>query len=73
MVYRLNRLEREGSRDKLKEKQRELEDLLAANIGYINEEIIYLIMQSHGRIQNLINFADKKNNFEMIVMHYLSE
>jgi hypothetical protein len=30
-------------------------------------------MQSHGRIQNLINFADKKNNFEMIVMHYLSE
>ena len=30
-------------------------------------------MQSHGRIQNLINFADRKNNFEMIVMHYLSE
>ena len=25
-------------------------------------------MQSHGRIQNLINFADRKNNFEMIVM-----
>jgi len=30
-------------------------------------------MQSHGRIQNLISYADRKNNFEMIVMHYLSE
>ena len=28
---------------------------------------------SHGRIQNLINFADKKNNIEMIIIHYLSE
>ncbi len=30
-------------------------------------------MQSHGRIQNLINFADKKSNYEMILMHFLSE
>ena len=30
-------------------------------------------MQSHGRIRDLIGFADKKHNFEMIVMHYLSE
>ncbi len=30
-------------------------------------------MQSHGRIKDLIGFADRKNNFEMIVMHYLSE
>ena len=75
MVYRLNRLEREGSRERLKEKQKELEDLLSdrENFGAINEDIVYLIMQSHGRIQNLINFADRKNNFEMIVMHYLSE
>ena len=30
-------------------------------------------MQSHGRIRDLIGFADRKHNFEMIVMHYLSE
>ena len=30
-------------------------------------------MQSHGRIKNLINFADKKGNLEMIIIHYLSE
>lgn len=30
-------------------------------------------MMSHGRIQNLINFADKKSNIEMIIIHYLSE
>lgn len=42
-------------------------------MNVVNEELVYLVMQSHGRIQNLINFADKKNNFEMIVMHYLSE
>ena len=58
---------------KLKEKQNDLEYLLEDNLTVINEDLIYLIMQSHGRIQNLINFADKKNNFEMIVVHYLSE
>jgi hypothetical protein len=50
-----------------------LEKILYSNLDVINEDLVYLIMQSHGRIQNLINFADKKNNFEMIVMHYLSE
>jgi hypothetical protein len=30
-------------------------------------------MMSHGRITNLINFADKKGNIEMIIIHFLSE
>lgn len=39
MIYRLNRLEKEGGRDavKLKEKQKELEELLNANINIVNE------------------------------------
>lgn len=57
----------------MKQKQVDLEKLLENNLDVINESLVYLIMQSHGRIQNLINFADKKNNFEMIVIHYLSE
>ena len=47
--------------------------MLENNLDVINEDLVYLIMQSHGRIQNLINFADKKGNLEMIIIHYLSE
>lgn len=83
IVYDLNNLERErGSfegqrqvdiKNKLRIKQSELEKMLEANLDVINEDLVYLIMQSHGRIQNLINFADKKGNLEMIIIHYLSE
>ena len=47
--------------------------MLGNHTDSVNEELVYLIMQSHGRIRDLIGFADRKNNFEMIVMHYLSE
>lgn len=30
-------------------------------------------MMSHGRIQNLISFADKKSNIEMIIINFLAE
>lgn len=73
IVYDLNNLEREkasseGQRkievtNKLKQQQSDLEKLLENNLDVINENLVYLIMQSHGRIQNLINFADKKDNF----------
>lgn len=62
MVYRLNRLEKEGS-FQAKEKQKELEELLTTHADSVNEELVYLIMQSHGRIRDLIGFADRKNNF----------
>lgn len=61
------------TKNKLKQKQVDLEKLLDNNLDVINENLIYLIMMSHGRIQNLINFADKKSNIEMIIIHYLSE
>lgn len=30
-------------------------------------------MQSHGRIENIVKFAEKKNNFEMIILHHINE
>ena len=30
-------------------------------------------MQSHGRTNNLVRFAELKNNFEMIILHHINQ
>lgn len=39
----------------------------------LDEHLVYSIMQSHGRINNIVKFAEKKNNFEMIILHHINE
>lgn len=39
----------------------------------LDENLVYNIMQSHGRIENIVKFAEKKNNFEMIILHHINE
>jgi hypothetical protein len=30
-------------------------------------------MQSHGRTNNIVRFAEMKNNFEMIILHHINQ
>lgn len=67
LVYKLNNLEREMRnaageaikqlRSRITETERELESLLVANLEVLDENLIYSIMQSHGRTNNLVRFA----------------
>jgi len=46
---------------------------LGENLDILDENLVYNIMQYHGRINNIVRFAKRKNNFEMIILHHINE
>lgn len=83
LIYKLNNLERELKyasgeaikqlRGRIGETEKELDLLLVENLEVLDENLIYSIMQSHGRTNNLVRFAELKNNFEMIILHHINQ
>lgn len=81
-IHTLNQLEKiksksvmESSEIQSKSRQikEDLENLINRNIEVLNPKLIYLVMMSHGRVTNLMSFAKKKNDIEMIIERLLSE
>ncbi|EGR34772.1 vacuolar sorting protein, putative [Ichthyophthirius multifiliis] len=58
--------------DKFKKTETEFKKLLSDNLNDLEENIVYQIMQSHGRLKDCLEFA-QKNSYEMIILHHINE
>ncbi|CAD8189069.1 unnamed protein product [Paramecium octaurelia] len=81
LIHETRNYENEAQRDKdIKEKKQQLnqlnEDLdhfLKTYKLELDQNLVYQIMVSHGRLQNCVEYAKLNNNYEMIIQHYINE
>jgi hypothetical protein len=51
----------------------DFEKFLMTNIAELDEDLVLYLMQTHGRLHNCLEFAQKKGNFEILIIHYINQ
>lgn len=57
----------------MKKSRLEYKELLRNRSSKEEQPIVYEIMQSHGRIDDCLNFAKEIDNYENVITHYINE
>jgi len=73
----------EGLRDKPKQKeeldktcrvkQQSFDSFLSANKENVNEETIFQVLQSHGKIDECIKYAELIKRYDTVIVHYINK
>ncbi|MCQ2819416.1 MAG: hypothetical protein MJ252_19310 [archaeon] len=69
----LNQLNSATSETDIKKIKGELSSWMADNEKYLDKDTVYQLLQHYGRVKEFIEFANIKNDFETIILHYINE
>lgn len=56
----------------MKDEKEEFRTFLKNNKDNIHEPTLYQLLQTHGKIQECINFADDIGSYENLIVHYIN-
>ncbi|MCQ2816893.1 MAG: hypothetical protein MJ252_06485 [archaeon] len=69
----LNQLNSSTTEIEIKRIKNELSGWMKDNQKYLDKQTIYELLQTYGRVEEFIEFAEIKNDFETIILHYINE
>ena len=51
----------------------EFRTMIKENSKYLDKETIYQLLQNYGRVEEFIEFAESKEDYETVILHYINE
>ena len=69
----LNQLNTATNENEIQSLTNELKKWMLENEKYLDKDTIYQLLQHYGRVNEFIEFAEIKNDFETIILHYINE
>lgn len=69
-LYQINSLK---LADDIKKKSQELIDFLKEKEEFLDKDTIYQLLQQYGRVDEFIQFAENKKDYETVILHYIND
>jgi hypothetical protein len=51
----------------------EFRQMVSENSKYLDKDTIYQLLQNYGRVEEFIEFAESKDDYETVILHYINE
>lgn len=65
--------DKEKFEDIYKRKMDSFRDFLKSNKDNVNEETVFQVLQSHGKIDECIKYAEMVQRYDTVIVHYINK